>query len=164
MNKLPHACTVADQQGLLPCCHLTAVFHLAEANGEKVRGSDRNWHVAETGAATRSSSVFSGLCILPPALVAQHTPQVVAAVPPARHQVRNPKKLQSIKQMLNVYMQQEEDLLLNGGARRACSTACRRLPAPATPPLLHGCHAATADGLHACKWWRLDGQQWVGLD
>ncbi|PRW60951.1 uridylyltransferase [Chlorella sorokiniana] len=28
--------------------------------------------------------------------------------------VRNPKKLQSIKQMLNVYMQQEEDLLLNG--------------------------------------------------
>ncbi|KAL4438995.1 hypothetical protein ABPG77_006932 [Micractinium sp. CCAP 211/92] len=28
--------------------------------------------------------------------------------------IRNPKKLQSIKQMLNVYMQQEEDLLLNG--------------------------------------------------
>lgn len=33
-------------------------------------------------------------------------------------QVRNPKKLQSIKQMLNVYMQQEEDLLLNGGEAR----------------------------------------------
>ena len=29
--------------------------------------------------------------------------------------VRNPKKLQSIKHMLNVYMQQEEDLVLNGG-------------------------------------------------
>ncbi|PSC74677.1 ACT domain-containing ACR2 [Micractinium conductrix] len=28
--------------------------------------------------------------------------------------VRNPKKLQSIKQMLNVYMQQQEDLVLNG--------------------------------------------------
>lgn len=28
--------------------------------------------------------------------------------------IRNPKKLQSIKQMLNVYMQQEEDLVLNG--------------------------------------------------
>lgn len=41
-----------------------AVFHLAEANGEKVR---------------------------------------------------NPKKLQSIKQMLNVYMQQEEDLMMNAG-------------------------------------------------
>lgn len=33
---------------------------------------------------------------------------------PNGEKVRNPKKLQSIKQMLNVYMQQEEDLVLNG--------------------------------------------------
>ena len=34
--------------------------------------------------------------------------------------VRNPKKLQSIKHMLNVYMQQEEDLVLNGGGCWLC--------------------------------------------
>ena len=34
---------------------------------------------------------------------------------PSGEKVRNPKKLHSIKQMLNVWMRQEEDVALNGG-------------------------------------------------
>lgn len=90
VNKLLHACTVSDPQGLLPCRHLTAVFHLAEANGEKVRAATATG-MQQKPEKPLSSSVFCGLCILPPALVAQHTSEVIAPVPPSSARCATPR-------------------------------------------------------------------------
>ena len=49
--------------------------------------------------------------------------------------VRNPKKIYSIKQMLNVYMQQDDELAVNGGAGGGRSECDASAPPAAAAPV-----------------------------